>query len=95
MTRNRTNVAVVFSVLALGACGSEPWSGPVTVTGTVREALRDGHTATGPIPLEERLRRRGLGSGLGAALRLSDRLVQEPLPKGKRIVATRFLVRPR
>lgn len=58
-------------------------------------ALRDGHTATGPIPLEERLRRRGLGSGLGAALRLSDRLVQEPLPKGKRIVATRFLVKPR
>jgi serine/threonine-protein kinase RsbT len=57
-------------------------------------ALRDGHTANGPIPLEERLHRRGLGSGLGAALRLSDRLVQEPLAKGKRIVATRFLVRP-
>lgn len=58
-------------------------------------ALRDGHTAAGPIPPEERLRRRGLGSGLGAALRLSDRLVQETLPKGKRIVATRYLVRPR
>lgn len=57
-------------------------------------ALLDGHTANGPIPPEERMRRRGLGSGLGAALRLSDRLVQETLPKGKRIVATRYLVRP-
>lgn len=57
-------------------------------------ALLDGHTANGPIPPEERMRRRGLGSGLGAALRLSDKLVQEALPKGKRIVATRYLVRP-
>lgn len=58
-------------------------------------ALLDGHTALGPISPEERMHRRGLGSGLGAALRLSDRLVQETLPKGKQIVATRYLVRPR
>lgn len=58
-------------------------------------ALLDGHTAEGPIPLDERLQRRGLGSGLGAVARLSDRLVQEPRTRGKRIAATRFLVRPR
>jgi anti-sigma regulatory factor (Ser/Thr protein kinase) len=58
-------------------------------------ALLDGHTAAGPIPPDQLQRRRGLGSGLGAALRLSDRLVQEPLPRGKQIVATRYLVRPR
>lgn len=58
-------------------------------------ALLDGHTALGPIPPEERMRRRGLGSGLGAVLRLSDKLVQETLPRGKRIVATRYVMRPR
>lgn len=83
---------------------SDPIAGPALTIAAIdsappiadlETALRDGHTAAGPIPLEERLRRRGLGSGLGAALRLSDRLVQEPLARGKRIVATRYLVRPR
>lgn len=83
---------------------SDPQAGPAIVLvatdsappiADLQLAMIDGNSAAGPIPLDERLRRRGLGSGLGAVARLSDRLVQEPLAKGKRIVATRFLARPR
>lgn len=77
------------SGIAISAIDSAP---PIADLAT---ALLDGHTAAGPIPLAERIHRRGLGSGLGAVARLSDRLVQEPLPRGKRITATRFLVRPK
>lgn len=84
-----TSDAVAGPALTIAAIDSAP---PIE---NLEVALRDGHTAAGPIPIEERLRRRGLGSGLGAALRLSDRLVQEPLARGKQIVATRYLVRPR
>lgn len=58
-------------------------------------AQRDGHTAGGPIPADAMLKRRGIGSGLGAVARLGDRLVQEPRPPGKCLIVTRFLVRPR
>lgn len=58
-------------------------------------AQRDGHTAGGPIPPEEMLRRRGIGSGLGAVARLGDCLVQRPDGPGKCLVVTRYRVRPR
>lgn len=60
-------------------------------------AQRDGHTAGGPIPAEEMLRRRGIGSGLGAVARLGDGLVQRAQADGpgKCLVVTRYRVRPR
>jgi anti-sigma regulatory factor (Ser/Thr protein kinase) len=58
-------------------------------------AQRDGHTAGGPIPADVMLRRRGIGSGLGAVVRLGDRLEQLPEGTGKCLVVTRFLRRPR
>ncbi len=58
-------------------------------------AQRDGHTAVGPIPVEAMLRRRGIGSGLGAVVRLGDRLLQEVRDQGKCLIVTRFLARPR
>lgn len=62
-------------------------------------AQRDGHTAGGPIPVDAMLRRRGIGSGLGAVVRLGDSLVQLPVQlahgTGKCLVVTRYLVRPR
>lgn len=58
-------------------------------------AQRDGHSASGPIPPDAMLRRRGIGSGLGAVARLGDRFVQEPAPAGKCLVVTRYRVRPR
>ena len=57
-------------------------------------AQRDGHTAGGPIPHEIMLRRRGIGSGLGAVARLGDRLLQRPEGAGKCLIVTRFLARP-
>lgn len=58
-------------------------------------ALRDGHTAGGPISPEEMLHRRGIGSGLGAVVRLGDGLAQLPNGPGKCLVVTRYRVRPR
>ena len=58
-------------------------------------AQRDGHTAGGRISVDEMLRRRGIGSGLGAVVRLGDGLVQLPEGPGKSLVVTRFRVRPR
>lgn len=58
-------------------------------------AQRDGHTAGGPISVEEMLRRRGIGSGLGAVARLGDSFSQQPDGPGKCLVVTRYRVRPR
>lgn len=58
-------------------------------------AQRDGHDAGGRIPLGAMLKRRGIGSGLGAVVRLGDRLQQLPQGTGKCLVVTRFLSRPR
>ena len=58
-------------------------------------AQRDGHTASGPIPPDAMLRRRGIGCGLGAVARLGDRLLQELSDPGKVLVVTRYRVRPR
>lgn len=57
-------------------------------------AQRDGHTAGGRIPADVMLHRRGIGSGLGAVVRLGDRLLQVPQGTGKCLVVTRFLARP-
>lgn len=58
-------------------------------------AQRDGHTSCGPISPEDMMRRRGIGSGLGAVARLGDGLVQLPEGAGKCLMVTRFRVRPR
>ncbi len=58
-------------------------------------AQRDGHTAGGRIPIDAMHNRRGIGSGLGAVVRLGDRLEQLACGAGKCLVVTRFLSRPR
>ena len=58
-------------------------------------ALQDGYDDRGPIEPALLLRRGGLGTGLGAVLRLSDSFEVEQEPDGKRIVADRYLRRPR
>lgn len=58
-------------------------------------ALQDGYDDRGPIDPGSFLKRRGLGTGLGAVVRLTDSLEVIPEPIGKRIIVRRFLVRPR
>jgi serine/threonine-protein kinase RsbT len=57
-------------------------------------AMRDGCDDRGPIDPATLLRRGGIGGGLGAVARLTDVIRHEPLPKGKRIEAVRYLRRP-
>lgn len=54
-------------------------------------ALRDGHDDSGPISVTDLVRRGGLGTGLGAVLRMTDHLHVEPDPPGKRVVVRRYL----
>jgi serine/threonine-protein kinase RsbT len=57
-------------------------------------ALRDGWSEGGPIDPALLLRRRGIGAGLGAVARFSDRLYYQPSEgSGKSIVAQRFIRR--
>jgi serine/threonine-protein kinase RsbT len=56
-------------------------------------ALRDGWTDGSPIEPMKLLRRRGIGAGLGAVARLSDRLNYERTPHGKVITARRYVRR--
>jgi anti-sigma regulatory factor (Ser/Thr protein kinase) len=58
-------------------------------------ALRDGWTDRAAIDPRLLLGRRGIGAGLGAVLRFSDRVVYEPTSNGKCIIAERFVRRPR
>ena len=53
-------------------------------------ALRDGHDDRGPIAPEALVRRRGLGSGLGAVLRMTHTFQHEPTPRGKSIRVVRY-----
>lgn len=55
-------------------------------------ALTDGFDDQGPIDPAKILRRGGLGTGLGAIVRLADRLEVQAEEEGKTITA-RFLVR--
>lgn len=56
-------------------------------------ALRDGYDDRGPIDPLSLLTRGGLGTGLGAVLRLSDSFEVEQGAQGKRIIVTRYLRR--
>lgn len=56
-------------------------------------ALRDGHDDRGPIDPAELVQRGGLGTGLGAVARLTDRLEVRQQAAGKEITA-RFGSRP-
>jgi serine/threonine-protein kinase RsbT len=58
-------------------------------------AVQDGYDDRGPIDPVKLLRRGGLGTGLGAVVRLTDSFHVEPLPKGKRVRVTRFVKRPK
>ena len=53
-------------------------------------AMTDGCDDNGPIDPARLLRRGGLGTGLGAVLRLSDRFDYQELPEGKEITARFF-----
>lgn len=58
--------------------------------------LRDGYDARGKLDPASVFGRGGIGAGLGAVARFSDRVDLEPLPTGgKRIVVRRALGRPR
>ena len=56
-------------------------------------AQRDGFTDEGPIDPALLLRRRGIGAGLGAVARLSDRVHYRAEDDGKTIIAQRYLRR--
>ena len=58
-------------------------------------AIKDGFDDRGPIDPALLLRRGGLGTGLGAVIRLTDSFHVEPLPLGKRVCTLRYLRRPR
>jgi len=57
-------------------------------------AMTDGCDDTGPIDPALLLRRGGLGTGLGAVLRLSDRFDYHELPEGKEVTAVFFRRNP-
>jgi anti-sigma regulatory factor (Ser/Thr protein kinase) len=56
-------------------------------------ALKDGWDDVGPIDPIQLLRRRGIGGGLGAVVRLTDSLTVENLPGGKQVIVRRYLHR--
>ena len=58
-------------------------------------AIRDGHATSGPIDPANYLHRQGIGSGLGAILRLSDEMTYENDAGQKRLRVTRYLSRAR
>jgi serine/threonine-protein kinase RsbT len=56
-------------------------------------AVRDGCDDRGPIDPAMLLKRGGLGSGLGAVIRLTDSFRVEHLPEGKQVCVVRYLER--
>jgi anti-sigma regulatory factor (Ser/Thr protein kinase) len=58
-------------------------------------ALKDGHDDRGPLDPAHLIRRRGIGAGLGAVHRFTDRFSCEQASSGKRIVVTRYVRRTR
>ncbi len=58
-------------------------------------ALLDGFNDEGPIDLAKLVARRGTASGLGAVHRMTHELTCEPHPRGKSVIATRYLRPPR
>lgn len=64
---------------------------PFDLTGS----LRDGYDAKGKLDPAAVYGRHGIGAGLGAVARLSDRVELVPHETGKSIVVRRFVGRPR
>jgi anti-sigma regulatory factor (Ser/Thr protein kinase) len=60
----------------------------------LEQALQDGWDDNGPIDPLRILNRKGMGGGLGAVVRLSDRVQVEPEPGGKRVLVLRYLKPP-
>lgn len=58
-------------------------------------AVRDGYDDRGPIDPATLLKRGGLGTGLGAVIRLTDSFGVEPLSPGKIIRVVRYRSRPK
>jgi serine/threonine-protein kinase RsbT len=58
-------------------------------------ALRDGYNDRGPIDPATMLKRGGLGTGLGAVVRLTDAFELRTLATGKAIHVVRFRTRPK
>ena len=58
-------------------------------------AMRDGHDDKGKIDPALLMRRRGIGSGLGAIWRMTDVFEYQLAPDGKYLRVVRFLTRPR
>ncbi len=58
-------------------------------------AVRDGRSDRGTIPPESLYKRSGIGAGLGAVARMTHGLWLEPLARGKRVVAARYVVPPK
>ncbi len=58
-------------------------------------AVRDGRNDRGTIPPESLFGRSGIGAGLGAVRRMTHGLWLEPLGRGKRVVAARFVTPPK
>lgn len=56
-------------------------------------AVQDGWDDAGPIDPISIFRRKGMGGGLGAVVRLTHRMTVVPGPQGKSIVAVRYLKR--
>ena len=56
-------------------------------------ALQDGWDDTGPIDPLSMFRRKGMGGGLGAVVRLTHRMSVIPAVQGKSIVVVRYLKR--
>lgn len=61
----------------------------------LQASLRDGYDAGGKLDPARVFGRGGIGAGLGAVARFSDRLELVPTPTGKRIVARRAVSRAR
>jgi serine/threonine-protein kinase RsbT len=58
-------------------------------------ALQDGYDDRGPIDPASLLKRGGLGTGLGAVVRLTDSFEVQSLPIGKAIRVIRYRKRPK
>ena len=57
-------------------------------------AIRDGHDRAGPIDPMLLFRRAGIGSGLGAIVRLTHEFRYERMPAGNRFTVIRYLTSP-
>jgi len=61
----------------------------------IATALRDGHDGSGPIDPMKLLKRKGIGAGLGAIVRMTDSFEVHERELGKEITVVRNVVRPR